>query len=176
MRTCSALWLHAVLVCARVSDPFDAFGTASSFQTSELSSISQPYDGPLLPAPHSSGPLTTINRHVQMIPATTRRRIKMALARYATVQPQTFHPRPLAPVLDEHLELRPLFISPRQAITAPWPSRTPGATFAEVSPFTPIFPRPPDDQPSFTISGMPYQGNEYERMNDASRLVLRGGN
>lgn len=176
MHTCSALWLQAVLMCATVSDPLDAIGTASSHQISESSSISQPYDGPLLLAPNSSGPLTTTNRHAQTTPATTRRRIKMALARYTTVQPQSLHPRPLAPVLDEHWDLRPLFIGPRHAVTVTAPSQTPGATFAEGSSFTPFVPRPPDDQPSFTLSAMPYQGNECERMNDASHLVLHGGN
>jgi len=40
----------------------------------------------------------------------------------------------------------------------------------------PIFPLSPDNQPVSIMSAMPHQGYAYERMNDTSRIVLRGGN
>lgn len=176
MRTCSTSWLHAVLVCATVLDPLDAIGTAWRFLPSESPSMSQPPQSSLRLPQTSGGALTPTNRHTRTTPAAPRQRMKIALARYTTVQPPTFHPRSLAPGLDEHWKLRTLFIGPRQASTVATPSQTPGASLAGVSSFSPVFSPSLNHQPLSTIRQMPYEGNEYGRMNDASHLVLHGGN
>jgi len=139
--------------------------------------MSQPPHAPQRLARISGGPLTTTNRHTRTAPVAPRQRMQTARARYLTVRPQTFHPRPLAPILDERWELKAhLFIGPIQDATIASPSQTPGVTFAGEPFFEPVFPISPDRQPNSTMSTMPYPEKEYERMNGASHLVLHGGN
>ncbi len=177
MRTCFTSWLHAALLCATVLDPLDTTRTAGRLLPSELPSLSQPPHMSLRLPRTSRGALATTNRPLRTTPAAPRQRMNIALARYTTSHPPTFHPRSPAPILDDEGKLRILFIGPGQASTGVTPSQTPGARLAEASAFAPDLSPSLNHRPPSTIMGeMPYEGNEYGRMNDASHLVLHGGN
>lgn len=151
--------------------------TAGRLLPSELPSLSQPPHMSLRLPRTSRGALATTNRPLRTTPAAPRQRMNIALARYTTAHPPTFHPRSPAPILDDEGKLRILFIGPGQASTGVTPSQTPGARLAEASAFAPDLSPSLNHRPPSTIMGeMPYEGNEYGRMNDASHLVLHGGN
>lgn len=58
----------------------------------------------------------------------------------------------------------------------PYRFRTSGATLGRKPFLAPIFPLSASSPPVSIMSAMPHQGYAYERMNDTSRIVLRGGN
>ncbi len=170
MHTFPTSWLGTALICAAVLNP--PYATAESntiIANPRLSNRSSYSQARIVPG------LDTTKEHIGTSRTPSRQPLRNIPARHITHQPRPFHPQPLVPRLDEHWGRRQ-FIGPRQASTATVPIQTPGATLGKRPSFAPIFPLSPDNQPVSTGNAMPYQRYDYERMNDTSRVVLRGGN
>lgn len=172
MHTFPTSWLGTVLVCAAAWGPLCA--TAESHT---ISSVSPPSNRSSYSQAQIIPRLDATKEHLRTSLRPSCQPLRNIPARHTTHQPRSFHPWPLAPRLDENWGHRPRhFIGPRQASTATVPIQTPGATLGRKPSFAPIFPLSPDNQPVSIMSSMPHQGYAYERMNDTSRIVLRGGN
>ena len=172
MHTFPTSWLGTVLVCAAVLGPLYATAESHTIPSSPpLSNRASYSQMRIIPR------LDTTREHSRTSLTPPRQPMKNIPARYTANQPRSFPRWPLAPRLDENWghQLRQ-FIGPRQGSTATAPIQNSGATLGWKPSPAPIFPRPPDDQPVFIMRAMPDQGYAYERMNDTSRVVLRGGN
>ena len=170
MHTFPTSWLGAVLICAAVWNSHYATAESNTISPSPpLSNRSSYSQARIVPG------LDTTKKHIETSLTPPRQPMKNIPVRHTTHQPRPFHPRPLAPRLDENWGRRQ-FIGPRQASTAAVPIQTPGATPDKRPSFPPIFSLSTDNQPVSTRNAMPYQRYDYERMNDTSRVVLRGGN
>lgn len=171
MHTLLTSWLGIVLICAAVWGPLSATAESHTIPSSPpLSNRSSYSQARIIPS------LETTKEHIRTSHAPLHRPMKNIPARHTMNKPQSFHPRPFAPRLDENWGSRlRQFIGPTQASRATVPIQTPRATLGRKPSFAP-FPLSPDNQPVSIMSAMPQQGYAYERMNDTSRVVLRGGN
>lgn len=170
MHTFPTSWLGTVLICAAAWDPFYATAESNTiFASPPLSNWSSYSQARIVPR------LDMTKEHIRTSRTPSRQPLRNIPARHTTHQPRSFHPRPLVPRLDENWGRRQ-FIGPRQPSTATVPIQTPGATLGKRPSFPPLFTLSPDNQPVSTRNAMPYQRYDYERMNDTSRIVLRGGN
>lgn len=176
MRTLSMPWLHALLLVSAVFDQPCALETPSSLHGSEM-----PLLGHLSPRqlrlPRLPSDLIASTALTHTTRAVPRQSIVGVPARYATNSPRTFSRHRLTPTMDGYWELKPRpFIGPRQAFTPALPLQTPDASLSSVPSLTPIFSLSRNSQTLSTMNPMPYQEHEYERMDNASHVILHGGN
>lgn len=174
MRRFPTPWLHTLLVLSAVLDPLSAIGTLTGSLHCDASMISEASQPHLRRARTSSGRPAAPTSQIPSTSAASHQRINTALTSRITHQPRPTRIRSLTLALEEHWELRPPpFIGPRplsSTIALP-----PGTAFISTPLSTSLFPLSGHRTVNRT-SARPYQGDEYERMNDASHVILHGGN
>lgn len=176
MRTCSTPWLYTLLVLSAALNPVYAIETRTGPLRGKASMTSESSQPHVRLARTSSKHPTAPGKQVPSTSAAPRQRINTTLVSRITHQPRPIRIRPLTSALEEHWELGPPpFIGPRPLPTTIAPPQSPGAAFVGTPFSTSIFPRSGHRTINST-SVLPYQDDEYERMNDASHVVLHGGN
>lgn len=168
-------WLHTVILFSTVLCPVSAIESSANPLLTEPPAIT-PDSAPQAPLRQTqSRSLSASTTHTRTARAVPGRSIKFAPASYTLDHPRIVRPRPLVPAFDENWQREPqAFIGPRQPSTFAVPALVPD--IAGVRATTPRFSLSPNNQPIPAIMSMPHLGNEYEHMNDASHVILHGGN
>lgn len=178
MRTFPISWLIILLMPSAILNPMCAIGAEPNAIHPRAPLMSQPSHSPGRATSTPSSSLTALNRQTRARLVVPGVQTRMVPAGYTTSQPPYFRSPRSTPTLNESagFQVRTAprqFVGPRQENNQPKIPVIRG--IGHVDETAPI--SIPALFPENALSAMQQPlGNEYDRMNDASREILHGGN